>query len=214
MRRDGAVWTCLRACHPRRRSTRVSQHLCDAGTASQPTTGVSRLYRLPGGACVFFGDSEPCLFLLLVRHLTPRGGVLADKKGLQGRLHLLPKHGTLLIGLHGLKRVPHADGTAAVRIVDIVGQPPPSQAGDLFICHSRPIGLLILLPTAGPQFPPGYAHHHPSSSYDCAAPAAREAERSTPRLHSPTVLVLLYDAPGGALPATRGRAAPVTAPAD
>src|SRR6266567_165644 len=41
-------------------------------------------------------DSAVALPLLLVLHLTPMGGVLPDKKGLQGRLNLLPEHGTLL----------------------------------------------------------------------------------------------------------------------
>jgi hypothetical protein len=44
--------------------------------------------------------------LLLVLHVTPIGGVLTDKKGLEGRLNLLPKDCALLIGLHGLERVP------------------------------------------------------------------------------------------------------------
>lgn len=44
--------------------------------------------------------------LLLVLHVTPIGGVLASKKGLQDRLNLLLKDRTLLIGLHGVERVP------------------------------------------------------------------------------------------------------------
>src|SRR4029453_17135475 len=93
---------------------------------------------------------RPALPLRRVFHRTPIGGVLADKKGLQGRLNLLPKNRTLLIGLHGLKRVPHADGKTPIRILHVLGQPPPPQAWHRFVRYSRPIGLLILLPTAGP----------------------------------------------------------------
>ena len=71
---------------------------------------------------------RPVLPLRRVFHRTPIGGVLADKKGLQGRLNLLPKNRPLLIGLHGLKRVPHADGKTPIRSLHVLGQPPPPQA--------------------------------------------------------------------------------------
>src|SRR5262245_15870644 len=88
--------------------------------------------------------------LLLVLHVTPIGGVLTDKEGLEGRSNLLPKDGTLLIGLHGLERVPYADGKAAVGIIDILGQPPTPQACDRFPRHGRLISLLIGCPAARP----------------------------------------------------------------
>src|SRR4029453_10071884 len=102
-------------------------------------------------------------------------------KGLQGRLNLLPKHGTLLIGLHGLKRVPHPDGKAAVRIIHTLGHPPPAPAWPLFSRHGRPISLLIFLPTAGPQFPPRNPHNHLESSGDCAA-QPRVKQKSWPEV--------------------------------
>ena len=52
------------------------------------------------------------------------------------------------------KRVPHADGKAPIGIVHVLGQPPPPQAWHGLICHGRPIGLLIRLPTAGPAISP------------------------------------------------------------
>src|SRR5712691_13427914 len=50
-------------------------------------------------------DAPPAL-LLLVLHVTPIGGVLPRKKGLEGRLNLLLKDRTLLIRLHGVERLP------------------------------------------------------------------------------------------------------------
>jgi hypothetical protein len=152
--------------------------------------------------------------LLRVLHVTPIGGVLPDTKGLQDRLHLLPQHGTLLIGLHGVKRVPYADGKAPVGIVDIVGQPSAPQARHRFVRHGGPIGLLVLLSTAGPQFPPGHPHNHDGSPCHCTAPAACEAVWNTPCLLVPRGAAPAARCPGSLLPSTRGRREPVTAPSD
>src|SRR5256885_5780743 len=98
--------------------------------------------------------------LLLIFHVTPMRGVFPHKKGLEGWLNLLCKNRTLLIHLHRLKRVPDADGEAAVGIIDILRQPPAPQAGDRFARHGGMIGLFIGCPGAGPQFPLGNAHDH------------------------------------------------------
>src|SRR5207244_10334210 len=66
--------------------------------------------------------------LLLIFYVTPIGGILPYKKGLEGRLNLLLKYGTLLIHLHGLERLPSTDGKAAVGIMDILGEPAAPQA--------------------------------------------------------------------------------------
>ncbi len=66
------------------------------GTKHTPRRGHER----PPWVC----DAPPAL--LLVLHVTPIGGVLPRKKGLEGRLDLLLKHRTLLIHLHGLERFP------------------------------------------------------------------------------------------------------------
>ena len=104
--------------------------------------------------------------LLLVLHVTPTGRVLADKQGLEGRLYLLPKDGTLLLGLQGLERVPHADGKAALGILHVLGQPPALQAWDCFPCHGRLRGPRPTGPTPpcslgpdslGGSLPPGKA---------------------------------------------------------
>src|SRR6266446_2691311 len=98
--------------------------------------------------------------LFLIFHVTPMRGVFPHKKGLEGWLNLLFKNRTLLIHLHRLKRVPDADGEAAVGIIDILSQPSAPQAGDRFARHGGMIGLFICCPGAGPQFPPGNAHDH------------------------------------------------------
>jgi hypothetical protein len=75
-------------------------------------------------------------------------------------LNLLLQDGTLLIGLHGVERVPDADGKAAVRIIDVLREPPTPEAWHLFARYRRMIGLLLLLPGACPQFAPGDPHNH------------------------------------------------------
>src|SRR5437763_8196008 len=78
--------------------------------------------------------APPVLFLVL--HVTPIGGVLPRKKGLEDRLNFLRKHRTLLIRLHGIERLPYADGKAAVGIIDVLSEPPTPQARNLFARHS------------------------------------------------------------------------------
>src|SRR2546425_1027118 len=118
----------------------------------------------PGGVLTFLLGLRGAAALLAVLHVTPMGGVLPHKKGLEPRLHLLLKDGTLLIGLHRFERVPEADGKAAVGILDILGQPPSPQAGDGFARDGRLIRLLKLMPSACPQFPPGNPRNHDGSS--------------------------------------------------
>jgi hypothetical protein len=87
-------------------------------------------------------------------------------------LHLLPKDGTLLIGLQGVQRVPYVHRKATVGIMHISGEPPGPQAGDLFVRHGHPIGLLILLPTSYPVISPGNPHKYARSSYTCVQPSS------------------------------------------
>jgi hypothetical protein len=125
--------------HTHRRVTHQPWHL------SEPSTSRKRV-RPPCG-------SEACLCLLRVLYLTPRGGGRADQKRLEGWLHLPPKDGTLLIDLHGLQGVPETDGTAAVGLLHVFGEPPAPQARHRCVRHGGPRGLLIRLPTAGPPCP-------------------------------------------------------------
>src|SRR5215831_15923767 len=81
-----------------------------------------------------------------------------------GVWNFLLKNGTLLIRLHGVERLPQADGKAAVGIMDILSEPPAPQARDCFARHRGTIGLLKLLPGACPQFSPGNPHNHDGSS--------------------------------------------------
>jgi hypothetical protein len=55
-------------------------------TLSHASPGVARSRRPPGGGCTASWGSEVCLVLLLALHVTPIGGVLPDKKGLQSRM--------------------------------------------------------------------------------------------------------------------------------
>jgi len=112
-------------------------------------------------------------------------------------LNILFEDRTLLIGVHGIERFPYTDDKAAVWIVDILGEPPAPKAGDLFACHGRPIGLLILLPTACPLFPPGNAHNHLWFSYDSVTLDTREVAWDTLDLLVPPARVPLDDGPRG-----------------
>src|SRR4030095_5802249 len=103
---------------------------------------------------------RPAAPLLLILHVTAIRGVFPHKKGLESRLNLLLKDRTLLIGLHGVERVPYADGKAAVRIIDVLREPPTPEAWHLFSPHCCSIGLLILLPGACSQFAPSDPHNH------------------------------------------------------
>src|SRR5262249_2618442 len=113
---------------------------------------------------------------LHVLHLGAVGLVVTDEERLQRRREFLPIEVALLVRLHIGRAVPEAHGEARVFVLRVLEQPPPAQPFEVvsFRGYRGAIGLLELVPRAGPELSPRNTHDHVWSSYRIFSRKRRE----------------------------------------
>src|SRR5499427_7851752 len=104
--------------------------------------------------------------LLHVLHLGAIGLVVAHEEGLQRGGDLLAVEITLLVGLHLRRTIPEAHREPGVLVGAVLEQPAPTQPLELAALggHGGAVGLLELVPGAGPELAPRDPHDHGSPS--------------------------------------------------